>query len=229
MKIKTAIEVTGGLSDPSKMPCKSYNLPSTHCVFGSTLKQNAADSVCSVCYASKGRYRFPNVCKAMETRLNLLEHPDWVEGMISLISKQSPEYFRWHDSGDIQSREHYANIMLVVYKTPDTLHYLPTKEYRVVNEYPYPVPANLCIRFSNPFINGEWPEGQFEEQRMQYCDGIWARKGFINYACTYKDKEAALDRGLSEDAICLGSVTGSCGDCRKCWDRSVSCTAYLSH
>ena len=97
---KEAKEITGGLSKPNKMPGPAYNLPASQCITGSKLVK-VTGSTCAGCYALKGRYRFPNVKKAMDRRLAALQDPRWVSGMIALI-KGRP-VFRWHDSGDIQS------------------------------------------------------------------------------------------------------------------------------
>ena len=107
MNLKEAKKITGGLSSPSKMPGYAYNLPAWQCVTGVKL-QAVAGSVCSGCYAMKGRYRFQNVKDALNRRLNSLTDPQWVEAMTVLVthySKQVP-WFRWHDSGDLQGADH---------------------------------------------------------------------------------------------------------------------------
>ena len=93
--------ITGGLSKPSKMPGYSYNLPATKCITGSKLVK-IPGSVCFGCYALKGRYRFPNVKDAMQRRLDSLTHPLWVQAMATSILDTKIEFFRWHDSGDLQ-------------------------------------------------------------------------------------------------------------------------------
>ena len=107
---KEARQITGGLSAPSKMPGPAYNLPASMCLTGAKLVQ-IPGSVCAGCYALKGRYRFNNVQQALERRAASLKHPDWVKAMVALISGH--EYFRWHDSGDIQSVEHLKKIFEV--------------------------------------------------------------------------------------------------------------------
>ena len=59
MLIKEAIEITGGLSKPNKMPGPSINLPATQCITGAKLVK-VKGSTCSGCYALKGRFRFKN-------------------------------------------------------------------------------------------------------------------------------------------------------------------------
>ena len=109
---KEARKITGGLSAPNKMPGPSINLPAWNCITGLKL-QAVKNSVCAGCYAMKGRYRFPNVREAMDKRLAALADPRWVDAMVTLISGEP--FFRWHDSGDIQSIEHLENIESISY------------------------------------------------------------------------------------------------------------------
>ena len=117
---KEAKQITGGLSAPSKMPGPAHNLPAAACKTGAKLAQ-VPGSVCAGCYALKGRYRFNNVQAALNRRLQALEDPRWVDAMVTLISGQ--DWFRWHDSGDIQSLKHLENIFTSVqaYKQNQTL------------------------------------------------------------------------------------------------------------
>jgi len=147
MLIKEAKEITGGLSKPNKMPGPSINLPAVACITGSKLV-NVKGSTCSGCYALKGRYRFKNTRIAMQRRLDKLHDPRWIDAMVTLINGrhwQKPEpVFRWHDSGDIQSVQHLKNIFEVCKRTPDTDHWLPTRESRFLSLFrPSMVPKNL--------------------------------------------------------------------------------------
>ena len=107
------------------MPGPAYNLPA-RAMPDRPEAGEGPGSTCAGCYALKGRYRFPNVKKALNRRLAALQDPRWVSGMIALI-KGRP-VFRWHDSGDIQSAQHLKNIFEVCKQTPDTKHWLPTRE-----------------------------------------------------------------------------------------------------
>ena len=82
---KEAIEITGGLSKPSKMPGPAHNLPAKRCITGAKLVK-VPGSVCAGCYALKGRYRFKNVQDALNRRLKALEDPRWVEAMVTLVT-----------------------------------------------------------------------------------------------------------------------------------------------
>ena len=124
---KEAREITGGLSKPSKMPGPSYNLPAASCQTGAKLAK-IPGTICHGCYAMKGRYRFRNVRLALARRLESLDHPQWVQAMTILIKGE--KFFRWHDSGDLQSAWHLQQIFEVCNNTPDTAHWLPTREAR---------------------------------------------------------------------------------------------------
>ena len=148
---KEARHITGGLSAPSKMPGPAFNLPAADCITGAKLVK-VPGSVCAGCYALKGRYRFNNVQSALRRRAASLMHPDWIDAMVALISGH--EYFRWHDSGDIQSVEHLKRIFEVCKRTPDTKHWMPTREARFLRLMdPDIIPSNLIIRMSSHMID----------------------------------------------------------------------------
>ena len=196
---KEARKITGGLSAPSKMPGPAYNLPAWQCITGAKLvKVNG--SVCAGCYALKGRYRFNNVQSALRRRAASIMHPDWIDAMVALISGH--EYFRWHDSGDIQSVEHLKRIFEVCKRTPDTKHWMPTREARFLRLMdPDIIPSNLIIRMSSHMIDQGpvtfWPWTSTVSTKSKTCP--------------------ASDQG------------NKCMDCRACWDRSVSNVTYPKH
>ena len=199
---KEAKEITGGLSAPSKMPGPAFNLPAVACITGAKLAK-VPGSTCSGCYALKGRYRFPNVQAALTRRLAKLHDPRWVQSMVALITDQS--WFRWHDSGDIQSVQHLKNIFEVCKLTPGTQHWLPTREARFISLMdPEVVPKNLKIVLSDHMNNQQvspswWP----------YTSGV------------------TTDHKL---VTCPASKQGNkCLDCRKCWDRNTKRVIYGKH
>ena len=196
---KEARHITGGLSAPSKMPGPAYNLPAADCITGAKLMK-VPGSVCAGCYALKGRYRFNNVQSALRRRAASLMHPDWIDAMVALISGH--EYFRWHDSGDIQSVEHLKRIFEVCKRTPDTKHWMPTREARFLRLMdPDIIPSNLIIRMSSHMIDQGpvtfWPWTSTVSSVTKTCP--------------------AQDQG------------NKCMDCRACWDRSVSNVTYPKH
>ena len=196
---KEARKITGGLSAPSKMPGPAYNLPATQCITGAKLVK-VPGSVCHGCYALKGRYRFSNVRLALARRLESLKHPRWVDAMVTLIHGEP--WFRWHDSGDLQSATHLTKIFEVCKRTPETSHWLPTREARILNLMdPDIIPPNLIIRMSSHMIDQKpvtfWPWTSTVSTTTKTCP--------------------AQNQG------------NQCRDCRACWDRKVSNVTYPKH
>jgi hypothetical protein len=209
MLVKEANEITGGLSSPSKMPGKAYSLPATRCKVGSKLVRTPG-SVCHGCYALKGMYRFPKVKDALERRYQSLTDERWVEAMVTLIEKQSPDYFRWHDSGDIQSVSHLKRICDVVDRTPATSHWLPTREVKFVRTYLQaygPFPLNLVVRVSSPMVDGPPLPYDNTSTVVSHHEADTIR----NRRCPAPDQD------------------NECKDCRACWHREIANVAYSQH
>ena len=196
---KEARQITGGLSAPSKMPGPAYNLPASQCITGAKLVK-VPGSVCAGCYALKGRYRFTNVQQALQRRLDSLTHPDWVRAMVVLIDKAP--FFRWHDSGDLQGPEHLKKIFEVCKLTPETRHWMPTREARFLSLMdPDIIPTNLIIRMSSHMIN-------------QKPVKFWPWTSTVS----------------TEGKTCPAQDPGNqCRDCRAGWDRSVANVTYPKH
>jgi hypothetical protein len=196
---KEARKITGGLSAPSKMPGPAYNLPAVNCITGAKLVK-IPGSVCAGCYALKGRYRFSNVRMALARRLESLKHPDWVMAMTILIKGE--KFFRWHDSGDLQSVTHLKNIFEVCKATPETWHWMPTREAQLLKLMdPDVIPKNLIIRMSSHMID----QGPVK---------FWPWTSTVS----------------TEGKTCPAQDQGNqCRDCRACWDRKVSNVTYPKH
>jgi hypothetical protein len=88
-----------------------------------------------MCYADKGNYRkySNNIEPVQHARLVSIDDPLWVDAMVVSIGKD--KYFRWHDSGDIQSIDHLEKIADVAKRTPNCMHWLPTREYGIVSAH----------------------------------------------------------------------------------------------
>ena len=197
---KEANEIVGGLSKPGKMPCPSINLPAAACITGQILAK-VPGTTCHGCYALKGRYKFKNTKIAMDRRLEALKDSRWVRAMVVLMKNR--KYFRWHDSGDLQSAWHLARILEVAKQTPDTRHWLPTREARLLALMdPEVIPKNLLIRLSATKVNGAAPSS------WPWTSTVTDRK---EKTCP------APDQG------------GKCQSCRQCWDKSVKNVTYAKH
>ena len=199
---KEAIKITGGLSKPSKMPGPAHNLPANRCITGAKLVK-VPGSVCAGCYALKGRYRFKNVQDALNRRLKALEDPRWVEAMVVLVTGHA--HFRWHDSGDIQSVEHLKNIFEVCKRTPETAHWLPTREARFLSLMdPAVVPANLKIVLSDHMVDQMTPASWWP-----FTSGVTTDEAQVSCPAPKQNNE--------------------CQSCRACWDRNVKRVVYGKH
>ncbi len=206
--LKQLQDKVGSLSTPSKMPGYGYSTSADDCITGSKLA-NVKGSICSICYARKGRYVFPNVQNAMKKRLESLERLDWIDTMVQLISrKEKSGFFRWHDSGDLQGVWHLEKIAEVARRLPSIKFWLPTREYKIVSDWMKfcTKPRNLTIRLSAFMIDGPAPVA------------VAKRLGLTT--------SGAKKTGFS----CPSSQQGNqCGDCRACWDEAVTNVDYKPH
>ncbi len=196
------------VSNPSKMPGLAFGINQDLCKTGAKLAK-VENSICSKCYAKRGNYRWNNVKAAQQRRLNnwLNDRQEWIKTMTSVIAKQ--EYFRWFDSGDLQSLDMLKDIVEVAKATPNTMHWLQTQERKIVKRYikDNDVPDNLIIRVSAVHI---------DQAIVQSPTG---------YASTVSKAES-----LGCAFMCPSKHNGNkCGDCRACWDKSISLVAYIYH
>jgi hypothetical protein len=117
--------------------------------------------------------------------------------MVAQINRQ--KYFRWHDAGDIQDLDHLNKIFEVCELTPQTNHWMPTRE-AWVKDHLDRSPKNLVIRFSPPMIGQEnttWPNSSMVVEKDATCPAP--------------------------------SQGNSCGDCRACWDPKIKVVSYGKH
>lgn len=200
--------ITGTLSRPSKMPCHGYSIPAQACNVGSKLR-GVAGSVCKFCYAMKNRYIFPNVQKAMRYRLASIERDveHWACAMIELIKrKEKSGFFRWHDSGDLQSEAHLHAINIIAKELPGIKFWLPTREYKIVRAYMKreEIAPNLIIRVSALFTSQTAPDFGLPTSTV----------GLVS---------------ARNQCPAVALKTGKCGDCRKCWTKRVKNVNYPIH
>ena len=199
MKVKEAIKITEGFTRTSKMPGLSYSLPAWECKTGSKLRK-VKGSVCASCYALKGNYtRYPAIKAAQYRRLEAMKHPAWVTAMAAVIKRQ--KWFRWHDAGDVQDQQHLNKIFEICRLTPETRHWLPTRE-AWIKDHLASKPDNLVIRFSPPMVNQRAPES-------------WPNSSMV------------VNKGYH---TCPAPAQGGkCLDCRQCWDPDIKVVSYGKH
>ena len=198
--LKEAKEITGGgiTKGNTKMPFWSYGISAWDCKVGSKLAQ-VKGSVCANCYARKHRYKFKNLQEAFKKRSRSIVSSQWVEAMVKQIKhycKGKKNYFRFHDTGDLQSLEHFKDIIEIAKQTPNINYWLPTREISIIkaDELNIIPPPNLMVRVSSHMVGANL---------LRTCLNSYfllCRPGrFPNHCPAYKQG-------------------GQCGDCR-CWDK----------
>jgi len=207
-----AHSIHGGLTQTTKMPCKSYSLPTIACITGFRLRK-VAGTPCAICYAEKGNYRkyANNIEPAQHARLVSIDDPLWVDAMVVSIGDDG--YFRWHDSGDIQSIEHLEKIAAVARRTPHCQHWISTREYSIVAAFvaQYDIPKNLIIRLS----------GMFTDKPVIVPASL---KNIAGIAVSNVHSVKPIGTGCNAP-----KQNGECRSCRACWSRKVAAVSYSIH
>ena len=208
LTLRQAAEIHGGMSQTSKIPCKSSSLPTIACNVGEQMAK-VKGSICSSCYANKGFYSMyaSTIEPAQHARLVALDDPLWLDAMVRTIG--ADQYFRHHDSGDLQSLAHLEMIAELSRRTPNCRHWLPTREYAIVGAFVAKhgrdaVPANLIIRLS----------AMFPDQPVRIPASLSGIRGITT--SNVHDKAAPVG------VVCAASSQGgACRDCRVCWSDAV--------
>ena len=207
MRKVIALKLVGGLSDTSKMPGRSYGLPTAACKTGLKLSK-LPGSVCSMCYAKKGFYHtFANtILPAQQRRLDAIDDPQWIEAMV--INLKHENWFRWFDSGDLQSTQMLLNIFEVCRRTPHVKHWLATRERKFVREAltQSVIPDNLCVR-----VSATYPDVPVKEIEGVQAGNVHKDKPPVGFECQAPKQN------------------GKCETCRACWDKSVQAVSYHVH
>ena len=200
----------GGISQTSKMPCGSWSLSAFWCNNGSKLNK-VENSSCFGCYALKGNYiRYKdNMLKSYTKKLNAYnDNTELFESsFIEYLNKYNKSgFFRWFDSGDIQSYKMLLSIVKIAKNTPNIKHWLPTKEYKLLTKYKKEIgkfPSNLCVRVSAPILDTKI-------------------KGFNNTSSISKNSNLKSNCNAYKNQ-------GKCLDCRLCWNKSIKDITYKFH
>lgn len=236
---------SGKLGSPSKMPGSSFGLSAYHCLRGNELA-NDVHTPCAHCYARQNYYATKDEVRvAHERRMANLNDPQWVPATVTLIEATAEAddpndggetFFRWHDSGDIQSLAHLASIIRVCTETPWVKHWLPTHEPFILLEYVQriaktgiaPIPPNLCIRIS----------ADFNDQPPAHIPGLEAfptstthhgrGNRFVVQIPEHPNKSVEC-RSYTRTAQAHANHVGVCGSCRMCWKRNVRNISFPIH
>lgn len=206
--------IVGGLSKPGKMPCFGTSLSAKRCNVGTALRK-VKGSTCKSCYACRGNYAWPTTVNAMERRYRALWDSRWTAAMVKAIRNTGNRYFRWHDSGDLQSVNHFRNIVEVARHTPEVRHWLPTREYAIVRRFLASggtIPANLIVRASAAMMDATAPADFHHTSEVAMTDEYSAKR----------EAEGVVK--------CIAYTQGGkCLDCRACWSSEVQTVIYPKH
>ncbi len=222
-------------SGNGKMPGYTQGTSALFCQIGAKLRKNNPNSSCAVCYVFKGNFRFDTVQKGLKQASFAVEFFEkqqdyslWVESLSNrikqlciikktyldgkIIAEKDNRWFRFHDSGDIQSEKHLTAINTIAILNPDVKFWIPTREIKFVKAFlknNQDFADNLCVRISCMTM---------KEGPKDYKTGLTTST--IDYS-------EATDNCIAP--MQGGSCDGELMSCRKCWDRSVPNTNYKLH
>ena len=209
MTVKQALEFVGGLSEPSKMPCYGYGTPAKNCRTGRKLRK-IKNSVCSICYALKGHFSYPNVQASLQRKEDSISKKEWEDAMVLAIGGwEGSGYFRWAVSGDLLNFQHLIKIVNIANRLPHIKFWLPTREFALISKFIKihgAFPENLTVRLSAIMIDGAPPTAL-------------AKK--LGVGTSGVTKEGFSCPASKQNNFCL--------NCRACWERDVENINYKKH
>ena len=197
------------LSKASKMPCRSWSLEALVTCPAAKNSDGSLVDACKGCYATTGNYNYPNVKAPRQHNREDWKSPNWSEVMIKELDND--RYFRWFDSGDMYDLRLANKILEVMTNTPWVKHWLPTRMFKFskfaeVIAQMESLP-NVVVRKSSDSVVGGIVEG-----------------------LTSSTIIPTVEEATEEMAVCLAYAnSGKCGDCRKCWDKTIKVVAYPAH
>jgi hypothetical protein len=132
------------------------------------------------------------------------------------VVRRDGRYFRWFDSGDLQSLNHLYLIADIAERCPEIEFWLPTREKGIVKAFTRDnrIPFNLVIRLSLPMIDKGPTAGV-----QAWADSI---PGLT--------LSAVHHRQPAFGQTCVApKQDGECRDCRACWNRKIDTISYHLH
>jgi hypothetical protein len=157
-----------------------------------------------------------------------LAHPRWADAMTYLIKHCVDGWFRWFDSGDLQSLGHLAQVVRICEDTPKIRHWLPTHEPYMIGDFldqGGEFPPNLCIRISADYIESGpttptfgLPTSTVHRFRGEPVPFETHKRNHTLECMAFRNRQGYGRRRSS-----------SCGRCRACWDPRVRNISYKLH
>ncbi len=165
-----------------------------------------------------------NVQRAWNNNLELARlattDPDarrvWVDAMVYQIG--GLDYFRWHSSGDLFSQAYADMVADVIRRTPDVMHWVPTKERNKVSTFAE-LP-NVRVRLSAAMVD-DLPigsDGSAVGSDLESVEDLAWQAGNGSVVCP-----ATLPTDHPDH------VDGCASGCRACWSHDVPTVVYIKH
>jgi hypothetical protein len=148
--------------------------------------------------------------------LKAIKDPLWEDAMILAIKVSQTEYFRWHDSGDVQSIRHLKKIVAVAKALPTVKFWLPTRELAMVRKFAKEniIPSNLTIRLSATLPDKLPP-------KVDGCAG--------SAVYTKENNVGGVSCEAYKHGLKAGLTYAICGQCRACWNKAIPLVVYPKH
>lgn len=188
---------------------RSWSLQALDTCPGSIASPGVLVDACKGCYATTGKYNYPNVKAPRLSNREDWQRMEWVDDMVKALD--SDRYFRWFDSGDMYTLGLAEKMLEVMIRTPWCKHWLPTRMHKFpkfaqVLKAMQDLP-NVSVRFSSDSVQGEFIKGLHGSVIVPASD--------------------TLPEGVT---LCKAyEHAGKCSGCRACWDKSVNVIAYPAH
>jgi len=217
------------LSYPSKMRVNGEKVGTFDLNAGASCpgsKENGeVVEVCKSCYAKKNMYNFPVVKNKRIRNQQDYKRDGWVEDMVKAIG--TSKRFRWFSSGDIETPELALKIKSVIAKTPNTIHWLPTRSFKLPK-------IDQILRRTLPSTQGTYVDYIDDYNNVSLrlsADNIGFKKerpGVNAFVIKPTDLFEAKKRGVYVCPVSLpGSTQKSCDTCTYCYGSGD--VAYVLH
>lgn len=125
----------------------NFGMPAYKSASGFITCPNAA-ACAEGCYALAGAYRFSNVERAFERRLEAAQSPDFIQLMLREIDVNKAERIRIHDSADFFSQEYLYKWLTIMELRPNVEFYAYTKMVSMIKKLTDKLPKNFTVIFS---------------------------------------------------------------------------------
>ena len=216
------------ISQTSKMKIKgkktgSWSLEARKSCPGSKNPDGSVVEVCQSCYATKGMYRFPVVKAVRQNNQQDYHRDDWVDDMVKEVSKF--DYFRWMDSGDVETPELALKIRKVVRLTSKVKHWLPTRSDKI---------PKIAYVFNHSDPNDVYGYDMYNTHNLALrpsADNIGLnnqeRPGVNSYVIRPEEIFEAKKQGIHVCPVGINPNQKSCDTCTACY--TTQAVAYVLH